>query len=99
MVPVMEQELLKTQGDMAGMTELGVTSFIFDIVGTEQGIQARITLMQGDDVLQDEVVHMSASYTDLLRLSFDMEKGKLQPPYSIPGTGLEVAHWIWKKLK
>jgi hypothetical protein len=59
----------------------------------------RITLIQGDDVLQDSAVHMSASYTDLLRLHGDMERGKLDPPYSIPGTGLEVNHWLWKKPK
>jgi len=93
----MEMELLTTDGDVADMMELGITSLRFAVVGTEQGLQVRITTKQGDEVLRDAAVYMSVSYTDVLRLSFDMEQGKLNPPYGIPGTGLEVNHWLWKK--
>jgi hypothetical protein len=97
MVPAMETPLLTIQADVADMQQLGITSLTFAVIGTEQGLQGRVTLMTGDHVLQDGTVHMSISYTDLQRLSYDMEKGKLSPPYSIAGTGLEVDHWLWKR--
>jgi hypothetical protein len=93
----MEIELLQTLVDVKDLVDAGITRVDVAVVGTEQGLQVRMKALPGEALFDDWKAHMSVSYADVLRLSFDMEKGKLQPPYGIPGTGLEVNHWLWKK--
>jgi hypothetical protein len=65
-----------------------------EIVGTEQGIQVRLTGPGGEEI--EHMDQVSISYTELLRLSYDMEKGELRPPCGHGGSGLEVNNPVWK---
>lgn len=69
----------------------------FELVGTEQGLQVRGTEMNDKgEVVDGPVDHFSISYTEVLQLSDDIEKGKLAPPYGIVGNGLNTESEVWQ---
>ncbi len=67
------------------------------LFGTEQGIQVRGTVMDGDDVVDGPHDYYSISYFDILEMSDDIEKGHPKRGYGIAGSGLELNHWHWKR--
>ena len=69
----------------------------FELVGTEQGLQVRSTEVTGKgELMHGPVDQFSISYPEVLQLSYDIEKGKLAPPYGIVGNGLDTQSEVWQ---
>lgn len=41
--------------------------------------------------------HINISYTEVLELSYDVEKGRIRGPYGLPGDGLNFQLWKGRK--
>jgi hypothetical protein len=66
----------------------------FAAFGTEQGIQFRFIDPQTEPPTENDVY--SISYTEMLQMSDDIEKGKPRERYGTAGSGLETWNWDWK---
>lgn len=66
------------------------------VFATEQGLQVRIAEIPYDKPPGEGwKVHdtFSMSYTEVLALSYDVEKGRFGGPYGLPGDGLNFQLW------